>query len=59
VVNLALRWQLKNLEMGLKLANVLDKRYAEQGFEDSFSGQVASFPLPEFNTRLHLRYDFK
>ncbi len=57
VVNLAARWQRDNLEIGLKLANVLDKHYAAVGFEDSSSNQVASFPLPEFNGRISMRYD--
>lgn len=58
-VNLAASLKLDKLSLGLRLNNVLDKQYAAIGFEDGFSGDVAVFPLPQFNARLNLDYRFE
>lgn len=58
ILNLAARYRQGPLQLGLKLANVLDKHYSAVGFEDGTSGEVAEFPLPGFNAQLSFAYDF-
>ncbi len=54
VVNLAARWRRQGLQLHLKLLNALDREYAAIGFEDGFTGQVASYPLPGMHLRAGL-----
>lgn len=54
VLNLVARWQREGLQLHLKLNNALDREYAAVGFEDGFTGQVASYPLPGMHLRAGL-----
>ena len=57
VVNLAVRHRRGAWDLGLRLNNVLDKAYSEQGIEAPGSPDTpAFFPMPEFNVRLSLNW---
>ncbi len=59
VANLNLRYQHKDLELGMQVNNLFDRQYSETGaigLDATFTTRDAFFPAPERNLRLTLRY---
>ena len=59
VANLNMRYQHKDLEMGMQVNNLFDRDYSETGaigLDATFTTRDAFFPAPERNLRVTLRY---
>lgn len=59
VTNFNLRYQHKELQLGIQVNNLFDREYSETGaigLDATFTSRDAFFPAPERNLRLILRY---